>query len=103
MSGSLASTNANRTRRYRAHRPRPIPEHQARAVGMLCAWLTRHWFQIFVILTAAWGAESRAVLLRSIPKILLQPRFRAVVLFRLSQFAWRRTYSRVFAHWLLAN
>ena len=54
-------------------------------------------------MTAAWGADSRGVLLRSIPRILLQPRFRAVVLFRLSQFAWRRTYSRVFAHWLLAH
>jgi serine O-acetyltransferase len=50
-------------------------------------------------MTAAWDGTGRQVVLGSLPKVLLQPRFRAVVLFRLSQFAWQRQRTRPLAYW----
>jgi serine O-acetyltransferase len=50
-------------------------------------------------MTAAWDATPPHIIARAIPKILLQPRFRAVVLFRASQAAWRRRATRPLAYW----
>jgi serine O-acetyltransferase len=50
-------------------------------------------------MTAAWHAPSARVWLRALPKLLLQPRFRAIVMFRLSQAAWHRGW-RFPAYWL---
>jgi serine O-acetyltransferase len=50
-------------------------------------------------MTAAWDATPRRVVSGALPRVLLQPRFRAVVLFRLSQPAWRRRVTRPLAYW----
>lgn len=54
-------------------------------------------------MTAAWDATPLRVVIGALPKILLQPRFRAVVLFRASQAAWRRRATRPLAYWCQAR
>jgi serine O-acetyltransferase len=54
-------------------------------------------------MTAAWDATPRRVFVRALPKLLLQPRFRAVLLFRASQAAWPRRATRPLAYWFQAR
>jgi serine O-acetyltransferase len=54
-------------------------------------------------MTAAWDATSAVVIRLTLPRFLLQPRFRAVVYFRLSQWAWRRPSTRPLAYWIQAR
>jgi serine O-acetyltransferase len=54
-------------------------------------------------MTAAWDTSDRGTVVRALPKIALQPRFRAVVYFRASQWAWRRRGTRPLAFWLQAR
>jgi serine O-acetyltransferase len=51
-------------------------------------------------MTAAWDATTAGIMSLTLPRFILQPRFRAIVYFRLSQWAWRRPSTRFFAHWL---
>jgi serine O-acetyltransferase len=51
-------------------------------------------------MTASWDATAAGVVRTALPRFLLQPRFRAIVYFRLSQWAWSRTSTRSFARWL---
>ncbi len=50
-------------------------------------------------MTATWGAPAARVWLAAIPRIVALPRFRAVVLFRLSQWSWCH-HLRPLAYWL---
>lgn len=52
-------------------------------------------------LTACWDATSTGVLLRAAPRLLLYPRMRAVVLFRMAAWCWRHRLKLV-ALWFQA-
>jgi serine O-acetyltransferase len=51
-------------------------------------------------MTAAWDADPTGIVLAALPKFFLQPRFKTVVYFRLSQWAWERRATRILAYWL---
>lgn len=53
-------------------------------------------------LTAAWGASPSGVVLGAVPRLLLYPRMRAVVLFRMGGWCWRHHLKPV-ALWLQAR
>ena len=50
-------------------------------------------------MTGDWDARPAGVAVAAVPRVLLQPRFRAVVYFRFSQWAWRRPHGRALAYW----
>jgi serine O-acetyltransferase len=54
-------------------------------------------------MTAAWDASPLGIVARAFPKIVLQPRFRAVIYFRSSHWAWQRPRARTLAYWLQAR
>ena len=49
-------------------------------------------------MNADWNASAPLVAIHSLPKILLQPRFRALLYVRTSQWAWRRKATRPLAY-----
>jgi serine O-acetyltransferase len=53
-------------------------------------------------MTAAWGASPTQVLIRSLPRVPLYPRMRAVIAFRASAWCWRHGLRPV-ALWLQAG
>jgi serine O-acetyltransferase len=53
-------------------------------------------------MAASWDAGPGEVVLRSLPRLLLYPRFRAVVAFRMSSWCWRHRLRPV-ALWLQAR
>jgi serine O-acetyltransferase len=50
-------------------------------------------------MTGGWGLSPGRVVMRAVPKVLLQPRFRAVVLYRASHLAWAHQIARPLAYW----
>jgi serine O-acetyltransferase len=50
-------------------------------------------------MTAAWDATPAGILRVALPKVALQPRFRAIAYFRLSQWAWGRRSTKFLAYW----
>jgi serine O-acetyltransferase len=54
-------------------------------------------------MTAAWDATQAGIIRLMLPRFFLQPRFRAIVYFRLSQWAWNRSNTRFLARWLQAR
>lgn len=54
-------------------------------------------------MAAAWDASPIGVVAQALPKIILQPRFRAVIYFRVSHWAWQRPGARALAYWLQAS
>jgi serine O-acetyltransferase len=50
-------------------------------------------------MTAAWDATPAGIIRAALPKVALQPRFRAIAYFRLSQWAWGRPGTKFLAYW----
>jgi serine O-acetyltransferase len=50
-------------------------------------------------MTAAWDATPAGIVRAALPKVALQPRFRAIAYFRLSQWAWGRPGTKFLAYW----